>query len=1452
MIDRTPPSPGPVAQRPWGPGARVLAPLLLLPILLIVLAWIATRSWFIVLAATPALEKRLGGDVEIDRAAYRGRGTFVLEDITLRSRQHEGPAAEALRIGRAVVRFELGGAARSGLHLQDLRLDDVRLRLSEDHRQAGHFNIQALEPQWSASVGREHPLLPPTVRITNAVIEVGTHAGRQYWPVGERRFTGRMRPAADTGGWYNFELGELGPDDVALPDGLQIEGEWNVETLEHWARIEGLTLDERTYGMCPQMARIWWKRMRLEGPVGTAYLEWRKDKRYKAELLVDQVALTLPLAVAEFFPAAEGAASLPRMHVSSGTLRLEGDRLKLENLIGEFRSDDDEVGMPYAVNLVISDLPAPDWEHQAEWMEQVLATAPFEMTLQMDDFTLGKTSTRPAEGLELPRQVADTLAKFNLTGWTLTTKVTVTRDAPAVAPDGTRTPALVQTTGQAYIRDASGAFIGFPYPLEHVNAYVEFDNDGVTVHYLNAQGSGNATVRMSGTIAPPGKTAQISLRLIARDIPLDEWFREALKGGQLATYDRILHQPSFRRIVDAGVLADDAGVDAARRKRAEKVAELAALSEGDDDATRQARERLEREIRGLATLIEAGPFELGGVIDLELDIQRPLGADQQTDITGQVDIHQAGVVYQRFPYPIYVLGGRLDVQQDRVVIEAVDGEPGIPIATPGGGRGRIVGEVRLVRDDDGGGVEPDLTFQLRGDALSELLYSALPVSTGERRKDPEAGDGAPDRSLIGRVLAGAGLRGWLDHTGVITADEAGNPTFDFAVELYDGTARPNEELFETMREFNLPSPKGLTLDGVEALLRISPKSLKLVDFAGQHKDARITAAGEVDLRSDPLEAQLTVHFNNLELDRYMVELTPGAAERTAALWDRYQPQGVYSARLDYHVGAGQSGEPELILWPQALQVVMGGRKVWIDCEQGELTLNSGRVNFGDFRMRVRSEDRDEGLILLDGSYGFDAGRELRLEGSWTDGELASPIIAEALHIIGAQQQAERYRQHEPRGAFDAKFDLHSGGGGPPRFEFIVQPDTIGLQFDDVPVWTDLDPEAEIAFTPGRIVLRNVGGEHLSGRFRVDGAIGVDELVDVDIDLSYQGRIDSPQLLAILPPPVRETFETLKIHATDTVDLQDAWLRVIEVEPALEGAPSTWESGFGGRLATHGAGMDAGPIEFRAVDGLFEILIEHEPENGTTMDLMVRASRARMLGREFNDVETRVFLSEDRQIVVPALRAEAYGGVVTGRARVGLDPGSPYQARIELAGVSLEAFALQAEDADGTAPPPPVNPPSGETYGSLAISGERDRPGSRRGRGALRVAWGKMASMPLTLRVLQVFELMPPFSGNLDFADVELYLSGDRIVFEKLFLECPTLQLHGEGEMSFPGLELDVRFRTRGTVPLVGDLVAGISDALFVVQITGPLGDPKARLVPLPIVSGGHPPATGSAAHAEGG
>jgi hypothetical protein len=1403
----------------------------LVPVLAGISLWVVTRSWFLILVTAPGLERQLGADVRIGDATYYGNGKLVFEDVIISCPGITGPAGQAARIGRAVIVID-PTTLLSGVIVREIQLDDLLLRISENRRNPGQFNFSSFRPRWD----RKQESLPPTVRINSAVIEFGTHQDEHYSPRGRRRVAGEMYPATERA-WYDFRLQELDENNISLGQaGLSIEGNWNAQTMEHTARIEGLVFDDRMYAMCPQMARLWWERMDPDGRVSLAEIKWSKGEPASAELTVDRMSLTIPLGAREFsasyqFGEVQSVASLPRMHVNAGKIRLVGNQLTLDQLKGEFGSTSDVhevVQMPYRVDFAIHDMPQFDWKHPQDWMEQVLKTAPFEMSVWMEDFRLDQDTGEDPKAVELPRPVADTLAKFNLTGWSLTTQVEISRAEPTYGADGTPIASQIKTTGQAYIEDAVGAFQGFPYPLDNVRAHAEFDTERIVIHYLTADGSDDAKFRMSGWLAAPGRDRSISLNLTGRNIPLDDRFREGLTHEQRGVFDVMLHEPSYKELLAEGLLPDLAAIDEARRQRQLVVAELDAAT-GDDVMP------LERRLDALNTLIDAGPFKLGGAVDLDLMIVRQPGPDGSIGITGTVTVDKAGIVYGRFPYPIYLLGGVLEVKKDRIVIaDGPDGE-GIPIATPGGGHGRVTGEVRLERTPHGPLVKPAILIDLHQDALSDLLYAAMPLTEQDRKATAiPALRPVPRRSLIARLLAGSGIEGWLNHTGFISADDAGHPTFDFAVELYDATATPNAELFETMTELGLPSPRGLELDGVHALVQITPDVVRLVDFTGTRGDARITADADVDLKANPIRTNLQVEFDDLDIERYLIELTPGSARQTTTeLWDRYRPQGKYDAQLRYHSRGDVAKQAELIIWPKQLRLTIDDEPLWLNADQGRIVLNRGQVTFRGFNLKIQSGNRDEGMISLDGSYGVSTdGDSLRLEGTWQDGQLASPLITEALDLIGAGAHATRYDEFDPSGAFDAEFSFRSPRTNrPAEYEFTVRPRTLGFRINDTPVFADMAPGSQLSFRPGRITLKELSGEHAGGVFRIDGEINVSDLLDADVEIDYHGRVDSPQLLALLPARIREVVTTLKLQGEEPVQLNDAQLTLKQVSVA----DNTWETDFKGLLTTTGAALNLGGVELTGIDGLFDIRATNTPDTGTSLEVNIAATRVLAMGRELTDVQTHVsMIPGSRSVSLPRFRARMYNGVIAGYAEVGLDDDSRYEATFTLGAVALEGVLSPESAAENK-----ELDVGGEIYASLRIGGLRNQPQTRRGRGAIRVVYGRMADMPIALRVMQLFELMPPVSGTLDFADIAFYVNGDRLVFERLFMECPTLQVLGDGEMRLPGFELDLRLRTRGTLPLIRDIVAAVSDVLFEVEVTGTIMEPKARLIALPGMNQGH-------------
>ncbi len=1426
---------------------RIVGGALLIGVVLVGIGlFVVTRSSFIISRATPELERRLGGDVQIGHASYLGDGMILLEELTLQARGLEGPAARVLAIERAVVQFEPTKFLRGQLELQHVNLDNVVVRLSEESDDSGEFNFALLDPDWSFDAD-DDPFLPPTVRINSASIEQGMHTGADYELVGERRVAGEMHPSAAEEGWYTFELGEIDERGIGLGEsGILVKGQWNVETFEHEARINGLALDRGAWAMCPRQVRDWWENMDLQGDVGKVVIEWKPGGSFVVELTAEAVGLTMPIVAEDFWARyqqgrAEAVENPPRMMVRDGTIRFEPDRLVLTNLVGELESsggDEQLVGVPYLLNLSIHDLP--DWDARDEWVERLLDTAPFTMKLRLDDFELPDTDDDQPPAVELPQQVAGMLSRFHLTGWTLSTEVDVRRAAPMLDESGTLVAQPILTNGQTYIKNASGAFDKFPYPLEGIDAYVQFDNDTVTVVYLTGHGSDNATVRIEGLVSPPGPGAAIDLTLIAHDVPLDDRMRTALSGPRLKAFDSLLHRESFDSLQQAGLLIDENALIQAAERRGEVRAQLGALPAATDDEdaeTKRRRESLLRELVGLEALINAGPFELGGVVDLDLKITREFGADRQTFITGGVTVQSAGVVFDRFPYPVRALGGELTVERDRITFNE-----GIPVLTPGGGRGVVRGELLMRRaPGEPMTIEPKLRATVADDKLNDALLAAIPG-----REAAANDEDAIPFSIAGQMLRAAGLQGWLDYGGTVTSDDHGKTAFDFAVRMNDGAAEPQPTLIGALHESGLLWPEGFAVEDVEGLLRITPDAVHLVDVKARRGDGQIAAQGVVRLDGDEQRTQVAVQFDNLAIEQYLVNLAPRQGfEYLRELWDRFQPRGAYDAQLNYVTHRGGDATIELRMEPRDVDIAVGEKRLTLTREGGAVLLRDDEVVFDNLRLQVDGPDRSEGVVHFTGAYGASSDKEdLRLQGDWTGGNFDSPAVVEILRLIGAEAEAERCLEHAVAGSFDAEFRFDSASEHQQRrYSCTLHPHDVALQIGDDRINVTFADGARAEFTPGRIEFTNLAGQHEAGAFNVNGHLLHGGQLAAALDIQYDGVIDHPAVRVFMPVVARNALDAMQFTSGQGIQLENGRLEMIDVRTDRDiDSPPQWSTTFDGRFHTTDASF-AAAISFDEVESTLDVHIASAPNQPPVLEVIVDAARCVVLNRPLTEIEARVVLGDDgRRIEIPELRATLCGGVVSARAFSELGEQGRYELLVQLVGASLAQFAAKDADDDADGASSSGSGPAGQLYGSLEVGGRRDDPFSRRGRGSARVFDGRLVNMPVVLRLLQLIELMPPVAGSLEFADAEFYVDGNAIVFEQLSLEGPTLQLVGTGQMGFESLELNVIFRPRGTLSIVRELVAGLSDQLVAIEVTGPLSDPVAQLIPLPIVvrPGGEP------------
>jgi hypothetical protein len=393
--------------------------------------------------------------------------------------------------------------------------------------------------------------------------------------------------------------------------------------------------------------------------------------------------------------------------------------------------------VPYEISVVIAPLPAIDWDNKQEWVERALRTAPFEMNFRIHRFAISRDEAGNAPALDLPVVVAKSLAKFRLSDWVLRSEVQVRRGPATIAADGSFVESPLITNGQAFIDNATGRYVKFPYLLENVKAYLEFDNHKVRIEYLDGTGSGNATVHIVGTIAPPDNDAEVQLTLIGSNVPVDDRLRDALDDKERAVFDAVFHRPSFESLRDAGLLANPGPNELATLS-----AEIATLKSqrsrsGDTPELSEKIETLTARLDALGRLTQAGDFEPGGVVDLNLNIFRPYGDNEKTTTSGTVTIQSGGILFQGFPYPIRVMGGTLNWKENQIEIGPPpnrQGETGagLDVLTLNGGRGTIGGLFEVAGTGPNRQFVPRLQVNVNDDAISDGLYAAIPLTETER------------------------------------------------------------------------------------------------------------------------------------------------------------------------------------------------------------------------------------------------------------------------------------------------------------------------------------------------------------------------------------------------------------------------------------------------------------------------------------------------------------------------------------------------------------------------------------------------------------------------------------------------------------------------------------------------------------------------------------------------
>ena len=629
---------------------RLLSVLLVLAALLIILVpvsfFVVTRPAVFTSIFASGLSSRLGAEVSVESGTWQRGARFTFQGITVRAPGMAGVPGEVARIESLDVDVNLSSFFTGDALLESVDVGPAMLRIAEHVGDSSDLNVNRLFADRDGGSATDAPdpgglpSLPERITLESLTLERGRYDGQNWFYQGSVELIGEAVPDRTRLGAYAFSL--VGRPSEAGE--FMISGMFDPNSKFLDAELSEGVLDQRVITLLPLSMRKWNDRMDLKGAVQKIDIQWEIGESPSVEVALHDVELTVPpqLGLGDFWSRYRNQGFIPspdppRMFVSNGRIILQGDLLSFRDLHGRFTSDTEEslAEIPFTFDMTIRDLATTAMLEGDNWVDEI-GRLPFTLNLRTDAFTLGESAGESMQA-DLPRIVAQILSMFRVLSCTVDTDIRAERGSPV---DGVAAP--IEFDGRLSIKDASGAYEGFPYPLEHLDAHIEFDTTTVYVRAINADGAGDSKIRLSGEVVPLGDGSRVDMMLNASNLPLDS----ALVGAM-----PISTQQTMRSLF--------------RRHGADRPA-----GDGEHD-----------------------------FVDLQLDITRARGRDQPTRLQGEIDFEQMHLTWDSFPYGIRLESGRLRWVGDELRLENRLGEDELLFETEAGGLGIVAGLIRVPMDD---------------------------------------------------------------------------------------------------------------------------------------------------------------------------------------------------------------------------------------------------------------------------------------------------------------------------------------------------------------------------------------------------------------------------------------------------------------------------------------------------------------------------------------------------------------------------------------------------------------------------------------------------------------------------------------------------------------------------------------------------------------------------------
>ena len=797
---------------------------------------------------------------------------------------------------------------------------------------------------------------------------------------------------------------------------------------------------------------------------------------------------------------------------------------------------------------------------------------------------------------------------------------------------------------------------------------------------------------------------------------------------------------------------------------------------------------------GLFTALQ-GFFDMyqpKGMVDAKLEMSGNLNRLSESTMAGSANCKDAAFCYNKFPYAIENLTGRIDFTKNSVTLNNLSGKHG---------------DTQLFINGTCSDFGPNLKYGIRITSdnmpLDNDLYNALKTKQKE----------------FWAAFSPTGLAG-IDFQ--LNRQTQTDKEIKLAVELHGSEA--------VYRNFPYQ------LQNLTGRLLFNKNKVIFSDVVSQVSQRKITLNGEIETRgaetNKPPVYDFLINVNNVPLD---ATLEAALTEKQKNLYDQFCPAGLADGLIK--VSTQDSGTP-------GVTAALSFRNASLKLEQFPHPVSdiTAKAVFSPDLIDVRNFSGRYGndLLSLTGQIHLDQEYrqllyqlKLRLEETLLNDDLLSLLPGSLKKIVS---------EFKPEGSVNLSADLNKesltetpdygisieclrNSATIPKLPFPLKDITGTLTIKD-----NIIELKDIAASIGDNVQETADNAtiKLNGRASLAG----NTFSDILLHLSAKDISFANQLNLLMPQRVRPLYDKLSPDGLFGLDFEnmrishtDDGQKSIDFDGDVIFNDSTFKTS-GLRTSLNTTLKSKGT--YKTGEGLSRF---QGAFNGGTMKIQ---------GKSFSNLKADVIYDPNsRHWSTQGLVADCYGGKLKGKFEFmqPVEQFGEYVLQTGFDNIDLKQFL--ADTVSGQAPE--QGHTSGKMNGSLSLNATLGDNSSRIGTCKLSISDMQVGKLSPLARILQVLQLSGPEDYAFDRMFVDSYIKQDGLFVQKLDLAGESLAFYGSGWMDLKNRSIELALTARGKRLATDDpsilqsLTEGLGQAVVRMDVSGDIYDPKVTTKTLPLI-----------------